>query len=311
MTHPFLFWGGFHLLLFFLLAVDLILFRREKRPLEVGKAWVLSAFWIGAALLFNWAIYLFFGSEKAVAFFTGYLVEKSLSVDNLFVFTLIFTQFHIAPTHRYKVLFWGILGVFVLRIALILTGISLITTFHWIFYLLGLMLIFSAIKLALEKKKKKGKLQIFVFQQLQRFFPFTATSHGGAFLVKERGKFKVTTLLLVLIIIECTDVIFALDSVPAIFAITTDPFIVYTSNVFAILGLRSLYFVIAGSLDKLKYFKWALSAILLFVGSKMLFIDAIKVSVGQSLVVIASILGVVILCSWARGFIQGRRGRRP
>jgi tellurite resistance protein TerC len=287
-----IFWVGFHLLLLGLLSVDFFLFRRKKQALR--EACLLSAFWIVAALLFNGLIYKLLGSTSALEFLTGYLVEKSLSVDNLFVFTLIFAQFGVAPAQRYPILFWGILGALILRVALILGGLSLVGTFHWIFYVLGLVLMISALKLGFERKQKKRAFPAALFRLLSRIFPLADSHQGGQFVVKERGRWKVTSLFLVLLIIEGTDLIFALDSIPAIFAITTDPFIAYTSNVFAILGLRSLYFVVAGSLDRLRYFKWGLCGILLFAGVKMVLTDIVHISALPSLGVILGILALTV-----------------
>lgn len=286
------FWVGFHLLLLGLLSFDFFFFRRKKQALR--EACLLSVFWIVAALLFDVLIYKLLGSKSALEFITGYLVEKSLSVDNLFVFTLIFAQFGVAQAQRYSILFWGIVGALIFRVALILAGLSLVGTFHWVFYVLGIFLMISALKLGLEKKQKKRVLSFALFRFLSRILPLANSDQGGRFVVKERGRWKVTSLFLVLLIIEGTDLIFALDSIPAIFAITTNPFIVYTSNVFAILGLRSLYFVVAGSLDKLRYFKWGLCFILVFAGLKMVLIDIVHMPALLSLGVILGILALTV-----------------
>jgi len=295
--YPAAFWIGFHLLIALLMAADLLLFHRKRRPLSFKEACVLSGFWVLLALLFNIFVHFYIGSGEALQFFTGYLIEKSLSVDNLFVFLLIFLQFKIVPEDQHKILFWGILGALILRISLILAGVALIERFHWMFYVFGTLLVVSGCKLLLEKKGGANPSDNFLFKLLHKILPVSKEEAKGRFFVNVKGKWKVTSLFLALVIIEFTDVIFALDSIPAIFAITTNPFIVYTSNIFAILGLRALHFVLAPSLEKLYYFKWGLAAILVFVGAKMLFADFYPLSVATSLLVIVALLAATVLAS--------------
>jgi len=297
MQYPVAFWLGFHILIAILLVVDLGLLHRRNAVIKFKAACLLSGFWIALALLFNVFIYFYFGSESALQFFTGYLIEKSLSVDNLFVFLTIFTYFSTPPSHQYKILFWGILGALVCRISLILLGVNLIAHFHFLYYLFGVFLVVSAIKLLRAQASPKDPSQGMLFKTLRRFLPMARGETQGHFFVKRGGKWKATSLVLTLAVIECTDLIFALDSVPAIFAVTSDPFIIYTSNIFAILGLRSLHFVLGPSLQKLHYFKFGLAAILVFVGGKMLLADLVSISLPVCLGVIFAILIATVLAS--------------
>jgi tellurite resistance protein TerC len=270
-----------------LLAIDLYVVR-------IKKAWLLSGGWIGVALCFNLFIYFSFGPPVALQFFTGYLIEKALSIDNLCLFLLIFSHFKIPAAQQHSILFWGILGVLFFRILLILTGITLITLSPWVIYGLGLLLLLSGVKLVFGKSRfTPGRLLLW----LKAHLPTSTSYQGPRFFIKERGHWKLTLPCLVLIIIECTDVVLAIDSVPAIFAVTTDPFIVYTSNILAILGLRSLYSVLASSLHRLRYLKQGLSLILAFVGVKMLLSDLFPISILTSLAVIGTILAMTILFS--------------
>ena len=297
-----LFWIGFHGLILLLLAIDLGVFGRRDQKLSFKKACYLSAFWIFFGLLFNLFVYFQLGSEKALEFFTGYLIEKSLSVDNLFLFLMIFSQFHISEIGQRKVLFWGILGAIVFRLSLILAGISLIEHFHWMFYVFGGILLASGVNIILKQKPKTISDNCFV-RAFKRIFPVLEEGSEEQFFVRHRGKWKVTMLFITLLMVESTDIIVALDSIPAVFAVTTDPLIVYTSNVFAILGLRSLHFVFSASLGKWKFIQQGLAAILIFVGIKMLIGKWVMISIPVSLSVIVAILAVTIAASsfrWVR-----------
>jgi tellurite resistance protein TerC len=300
MEHPTAFWIGFHLLIAVLLAIDLIFFNRKNSEAGFKKACWLSAFWIAIALAFNLFVYFNLGRESALQFFTGYLVEKSLSLDNLFVFLLIFSHFQTPDAYQRKILFWGILGALVFRIAFILAGVALIEQFSWMLYLFGAILLISGIKFLLQKQKAENVTRGVLYRTISKMLPVAKTDGKGQFFLKEKGKSKVTLLFLALLMIECTDILMALDSIPAIFAITTDPFIIYTSNVFAILGLRALYFVLASGLKKLKYLKHGLAAILIFIGLKMMVGDFLLISLPVSLCVILGILGVTVLASIRR-----------
>ncbi len=265
-------------------------FQKKVHVIQVKEAFLLSGFWIVIALLFNGLIYYFRGEEAALSFFIGYLVEKSLSVDNLFVFLMIFTYFKVPLLYQHKVLYWGILGALVFRIVLILVGVGLIEQFHWIMYLLGAFLIVTGAKFALQREQELLPEQNWLVRLFKRFIPLSERKGLEQFFVVEKGKWKMSYLFIVLVIIESADVVFALDSIPAIFAITTDPFIVYTSNVFAILGLRSFYFALAHSLHKLKYFKFGLSLVLVFIGAKMVLSEIYLIPLMVTLIVIIAIL---------------------
>lgn len=297
MTQSLYFWIGFNVIIALLLAVDLGLFVKKKGIYSIKQAWVHSAFWVALALLFNLFIYAFLGAESALQFFTGYLIEKSLSVDNLFVILTIFLQFRVSDELQHKVLFWGILGSLIFRLCLILTGIALLGHYHWTFYVLGAFIIFAGAQFALQKQKENPS-DSWSFRFFNRILPVEQKKGKGNFFVKTNGKWKVTSLFIVLLLIETTDIIFSLDSIPAIFAITTDPFLVYTSNAFAVLGLRSLYFILAASLNKFKFYKLGLGAILVFVGFKMLLIDIYAISLPVSVAIIMAILVVTAAFSW-------------
>jgi len=243
-------------------------------------------------------VFYFSGPQKGLEFFTGYVIERSLSIDNIFVFILMFSYFSVPSKYQYKVLFWGILGALVMRGALIMVGTALIETFHWILYVFGAILILSAIRMALQKEDAELQPERNpVVKLFRRFFPVTETYHGGSFFIRQGGKLLATPLFIVLLVVETTDLVFALDSIPAIFAITTDPFIVYTSNVFAILGLRALYFALAGIMDRFHYLKLGLSIVLGFVGAKMLLEAFIHIETWVSLVVVATVLTISVIVS--------------
>jgi len=290
-------WVVFNVFVLVMLSLDLGLFHRRPHIISVKESLKWTAFWILLALLFNVGIYVWMGHDKALKFLTGYLIEKSLSVDNIFVFFLIFSYFGTNPLYQHKVLFWGILGAIVMRILFIVVGITLIQKFHWITYLLGFFLIISGIKMGFQKKKEIHPARNPVLRLFKRFLPLTASDDEGKFFVMKEGHFFATSLLVVLIAIETSDVIFASDSIPAILAITLDPFIVYTSNVFAILGLRMLYFALAGMMSLFHLLHYGLALILVFVGVKMLLTDVYKIPVGLALGVVVSILAISILAS--------------
>ncbi len=303
-------WLGFNLFVLGMLALDLGVFHRKAHVVSLKEATIWSVVWIALALIFNLGIYLFWDEisyasaytnrEAALAFFTGYLIEKSLSVDNIFVFVLIFTFFAVPAAYQHRVLFWGIIGALLMRGTLIAVGAALLKEFHWIIYIFGAFLIFTGIKMALHRNEELHPEQNPLVKLLRKVMPVTDTYEGDKFFVRRAGKLMATPLFLVLLLVESTDLVFAVDSIPAIFAITEDPFIVYTSNVFAILGLRSLYFLLAGVVDKFYYLKLGLSVVLVFVGIKMLIVDLFKIPVGISLGVIATILTLSIIASLVR-----------
>lgn len=290
-------WAGFLLFVLLMLALDLGVFHRKSHEVKIREALIWSAVWISLALLFNVGVYFFMGKEKAIEFLTGYVIEKSLSVDNLFVFIMVFSYFNVDTKYQHKVLFWGILGALVMRAIFIFAGVALIQQFHWIIYLFGVFLIFTGIKMLVQKNDKVEPDKNPLVRLFKRFFPVTDTTHGDRFFVRLNAKTVATPLFIVLLIIEFTDLIFAVDSIPAILAISTDTFIIFTSNVFAILGLRALYFALAGIAKLFYYLKYGLSAILVFVGVKMVIAGFFKIPVMYSLLIIVSILTLSILVS--------------
>lgn len=293
-------WVGFLAFVLAMLALDLGVFQRKAHTVTVREAALWSAAWIGLALLFNAGIYLWQGPQAGLEFLTGYLIEKALSVDNLFVFALIFTFFAVPPKYQHRVLFWGVLGALMLRGAFILAGAVLLERFHWIIYLFGAFLLLTGIRLATQPEGKIEPEHNPLLRLVRRFLPVTDEYHGSHFFIRRASKLAATPLLLVLVFVESTDVVFALDSIPAIFAVTRDPFLVFTSNVFAILGLRSLYFVLAGALGRFHYLKYALAFILGFVGLKMLASDLYHLQTAVSLGVIAAALAIAVIASLAR-----------
>jgi tellurite resistance protein TerC len=295
-----LLWIGFNIFVLALLAIDLGVFHRKAHIVSVKEAAIWSAVWISLSLLFNLGLYFWLGSEVALQFFTGYVIEKSLSVDNIFVFVLIFGAFAVPAVYQHRVLFWGILGALVMRGTLIVAGAALIEQFHWIIYVFGAFLIFTGVRMALHRDEEIHPENNPLLNILRRRLPVTETYEKDHFWVRRAGKLMITPLLLVLVLVESTDLIFAVDSIPAIFAVTTDPFIVYTSNVFAILGLRSLYFLLAGVIDKFHYLKLGLSAVLTFVGVKMVIVDFYKIPTPVSLSVIVGLLVIAVVASLVR-----------
>lgn len=296
------FWILFNLFVIAMLAIDLGIFNRKAHRIGVKEATIWSIVWISLALLFNAGLYFFEGSEIAMQFLGGYLLEKSLSVDNIFVFVMIFAYFATLAEHQHRVLYWGILTALVLRGSMILTGAALISRFDFLIAGFGVLLIVTAIRMFRSGEESGDLSNNLVVRLTQRFLPVTDDYRGAHFTVIEQGKRMITPLLVVLLVVETSDVIFAVDSIPAVFGITTDPFIVYTSNVFAILGLRSLYFLLAGVVDKFHYLKLGLSLVLGFVGAKMV-VETVSsytmphplhVPIQWSLLVIAIVLGASV-----------------
>jgi tellurite resistance protein TerC len=263
-------WIGFNLFVLLLLALDLGLLHRRDREVGIREALLLSLGYFVLALLFGAGVFHFLGRSAGVEFFTGYLLEKSLSVDNIFVFVLIFSHFSVPPQYQHRVLFWGILGALAMRAVLILTGAAIIESFHWVIYLFGAFLVFTGAKMLATINQTPDMEGNRLVRLIRRHFRVTEGYEGHRFFVRRDGLPCLTPLMVVLILVEVTDLVFALDSIPAIFAITSDPFIVYTSNVFAILGLRALYFALVGIIHRFHYLKYGLSLVLMVVGGKML-----------------------------------------
>jgi tellurite resistance protein TerC len=301
------FWIGFNLFVLAVLALDLGVFHKKSKTITLKNALTWSAVWITLAFIFCVIVYFWHGKQASLEFLTGYLIEQSLSVDNLFVFLVLFQFFKVPQEHQYKVLFWGIIGALVMRLVFIVAGVALINRFHWIIYVFGAFLIYTGFKLAFQKEEEVHPEQNPVLRLVRRFIPMTADYQGDRFFVLREAKRYATPLFAVLIVVETTDLLFAVDSIPAILAITRDAFIVYTSNVFAILGLRSMYFALAGMLDMFEYLHYGLAGILVFVGAKMLLSNErleiggfplhYHVPIGVSLAVVGSILALSILAS--------------
>lgn len=290
-------WVGFNILVLIMLAIDLGIFHGDDHEISVKEGLIWSVIWIVVALIFNLVIYYWKGTEVAIEFLTGYTIERSLSIDNIFVFLMVFSYFRVPAKYQYKVLIWGILGALVLRGVFILGGTFLIAKFDWILYIFGAFLVITGIKMGFGKDKEIEPEKNPMLRVLRKFLPITPNYRGGKFFVRDAGKLMGTPLFVVLVVVESTDVVFAVDSIPAIFAITLDPFIVYTSNVFAILGLRALYFAMAGLMKLFYYLKYALGIILAFVGVKMLIHDIYHMPNSIALGTIAAIFGLSILLS--------------
>ena len=301
MTESLWLWVGFNVFVLAMLALDLGVFHRKCHVVTLKESLTWTAVWIALALVFNAGVWHFYGSGKALEFFTGYLIEKSLSVDNVFVFALLFSYFAVPPLYQHKVLFWGILGALVMRAVMIALGAVLIAKFAWIIYVFGGFLILTGIKMIVKREEEIHPENNPVVKWFKKLMPVTPDYRGDKFFVRENGLRMATPLFVVLLLVEVSDLIFAVDSIPAIFAVTTDPFIVYTSNVFAILGLRSLYFALAGVIDKFHYLKIGLGVVLSFVGVKMLLAHtAWKIDTLVSLGVIATTLAIAAVASLAR-----------
>jgi tellurite resistance protein TerC len=290
-------WIVFNACVIAMLVLDLFVFHRQAHVISIKQALLLSGIWIGIALLFNVGIFFVQGEEAALNFFTGYVIEKSLSIDNLFVFIVIFNYFQTPPQYLHKVLFWGILGAIVMRAVFIFCGIALVTAFHWILYIFGIFLIFIGIKMAFHKAEQIRPENNPSLKVLRKWMSITNTYVEDKFFVKRFNQWYATPLFVVLLSVESTDVVFAIDSIPAIMAITLDPFIVYTSNIFAILGLRALYFALSRTMQLFHFLNYGLAAILIFVGIKMLIAPIVKIPIIIALGFIVAVLALSIIAS--------------
>jgi tellurite resistance protein TerC len=296
MDTPIIFWILFNAFVLLMLALDLGVFHRKTHEVSVKEALTWTFIWVFLALVFNAIIFYWKGRQQALEFFTGYLIEKALSVDNIFVFIMIFTYFRIPLKYQHKVLFWGILGALIMRVVFIFAGVALIEKFHFTIYIFGALLIYTGYKMFYHNNAKIEPDKNPLIKFFKKFMPVTPQLQEDNFFVKLHGKRFATPLFLVLILIETTDLIFAVDSIPAILAITQDQFIVYTSNVFAILGLRSLYFALAGVVHRFWLLNYGLAVVLVFVGIKMLMIDLYKIPIELSLIFIAVVItGSIVL----------------
>ena len=297
-------WASFLAFVLGMLALDLGVFHRKAHKVTVKEAAAWSLVWVALALTFNALIWKGFGAERGLEFLSGYFIEKALSVDNIFVFVLIFGAFSVPEIYQHRVLFWGILGALIMRAVFVGLGAALLASFHWVLYVFGAFLLVTGIKMLVLRNQEFDPRANPLFRLFRKLVPAVETYHGAAFTIIKDGRRYATPLLLVLVAVELTDLVFAVDSVPAIFAVTKDPFIVFTSNIFAILGLRSLYFLLAGVVDKFHHLKVGLSLVLIFVALKMLAMESFKVPVGWSLAVIAVLVGGSMLTSWL--FPKGR-----
>lgn len=283
-------WVGFVSLVLFLLSLDLFVFQRKAHVVGAKEALSWTAFWILLAVGFGGLVYKLFGAQSAMEYYAGYVIEKALSVDNLFVFLVVFGYFRVPKELQHRVLYWGILGALILRAVFILAGAAIVQQFHFVLYIFGAFLVFTGIKLLFGDDEAGDPGESLVIRTVQKWIPTTSDYRGNSFFVREGSRWLATPLFLVLIVIETTDLVFAVDSIPAIFGISRDPFIVFSSNIFAILGLRSLYFALAIVMEKFHYLKIALAFVLVFVGVKMLIADFYKVPIGASLSLILGLL---------------------
>lgn len=320
-------WVGFVIFVIAMLALDLGVFNRKAHVVKVREALAWTFFWIALALIFNGLIYYLYenhlfgvgleighqlsGSQAALQFFTGYVIEKSLSLDNIFVIAMIFTYFQVPAIYQHRILFWGILGALVMRAAMILAGTALIEQFFWMTYIFGGLLIITAVKMLVARHDNLEPDKNILVKIIRRIYPVSDNFDGGKFFTRINGQRGITPLFLVLLVIESTDVLFAVDSIPAIFAVTRDPFLIFTSNVFAILGLRSLYFALAAMMDKFRYLKMSLVFVLAFVGTKMILVHHYTVPTALSLAVIMGILSVGIIASIYAGRLDTARLKSP
>jgi tellurite resistance protein TerC len=299
-------WIGFTALVLGLLALDLGVFHRQAHVVRFREALAWSVVWVAVALVFNAGLAWFHGAERGLEFLTGYLIEKALAVDNIFVFLVVFATFRVPPAYHHRILFWGILGALVMRAAFIFAGAALLERFHWIMYVFGAFLVATGAKLLVQNEAELHPERNPLFRLFTRVVPSVPAYHGSRFTVVKDGRRHATPMLLVLVCVEAADLVFAVDSIPAIFAVTRDPFIVFTSNIFAILGLRAMFFLLAGVMDRFHFLKVGLALVLAFVGTKMLLADVWKIPIGVSLGVIGAILGAAVLASWLRTRLLAR-----
>ncbi|HVN10318.1 MAG TPA: TerC/Alx family metal homeostasis membrane protein [Patescibacteria group bacterium] len=294
---PLSFWIGFHAVLLVLLGLDLGVFHRRPHEVSFREAAVWSVVWVVVAIAFNWGVYVYMGPRHGLEFFTGYVIERALSIDNIFVFVVVFAFFGVPAEFQHRVLFWGIFGALVMRGAFIAAGAALLARFHWVNYVFGAFVLFTGVRFFFHKPEKVDVGRNPALRLARRLLPVTEGYEGRSFLVKRGGQWLATPLLLVLLVVESVDVVFALDSIPSIFAVTQSPFIVYTSNVFAILGLRASYFLLAALVPRLVYLSAGLATVLVFIGVKMLVEPWMQISIGVSLGVVVSALVLTTVAS--------------
>jgi tellurite resistance protein TerC len=299
---------AFNLFILLLLALDLGVFHRQAHTVTIREAAIWSIVWIALAIVFNAGVFHFSGQQAGLEFLAGYLIERALSMDNIFVFLIIFSYFGVPSHFQHKVLFWGVLGALIMRSLFIALGATLIARFDWILYLFGAILIVSGWKMMFDKNVEVHPDKNIFIRLAKKFFPVATGYESSRFFLRKGGRLAITPLFLVLLTVETTDVVFAVDSIPAVFGVTRDPFIVYSSNVFAILGLRAMYFLLAGMMNSFTYLSYGLSIVLMFIGLKMLAEGFLHIPVGVSLLVVAGILGIAIGASVIRNRRLARRG---
>jgi tellurite resistance protein TerC len=305
-----LLWTAFGVVVVLMLAIDLGVFNRKAHEIGFREALIWSIVWTVVALLFNGAVFLSVGPERGLEFFTGYVIERALSFDNLFVFVLIFSYFGVPRRFHHRALFWGVVGALVTRAIFIAAGVALIVRFEWILYLFGVILVYSGWKMLREKDVEVHPDRNIIIRAARTLFPVTGEFGAGRFFLRKEHRLFLTPLFLVLVTIETTDIVFAVDSIPAVFGVTHDPFIAFTSNIFAILGLRASYFLLESILKTFKYLSHGLSVVLIFIGLKMLVADVVRIPIGMALLVVIAVLGVAIaasLISERRALLRGRR----
>ena len=306
MSHETILWIAFGILVPVVLVLDLGFFQRRAHTIKTKEALLMTAGYIALSLIFAGVVFFMLGSHQSFTFLTGYIVEWSLSMDNLFVFLLIFSTFCVPSNYQHRVLFWGIVGAIVMRGIFIASGLAILEKLEWVIYIFGAFLIYTGIRIAIKKDGEVNPKKNILFRLCCRYLPMVDVYHGGKFFIREKGRLLATPLLLVLVVVESTDIVFAVDSIPAILSITLDPFLIYTSNIFAILGLRSLYFALAGMTNKLAYLNYGLAAILTLLGVKMIIssdffsehIFAVHIPVYISLGVVIGILAISALASF-------------
>ena len=307
MQNPLALWIGFNVAVLALLAFDLTVLHRKEREISIRESLGATLVWIALATGFGLWIMHREGTGKGLEFFTGYLIEYALSVDNIFIFVLIFASFKIAADQQHRLLFWGVLGALVMRGAMIGAGVALLKTFEWVIYLFGAYILYAGFHMLFHRAGAEVKVERHLVVRLaRRFLPLSSGDPGGRFVTREGGRLKLTLLFLVLVVVELTDLVFALDSIPAIFGVTRDPFIVYTSNVCAVLGLRSLYFLLAGAVKSLVYLHTGLACVLIFIGFKMVGENFLPISTGLSLLIVGGILAVAVAASLLKPILEGQ-----
>jgi tellurite resistance protein TerC len=301
-------WVGFLAFVTLMLVLDLGVFHRKAHAVGYREALIWSSVWVALSLLFTAGLAVRFGTDRGLEFLSGYLIEKSLSIDNIFVFVVIFTALRVPLLDQHRVLFWGIISALGLRAAMIFAGVALLEHFHWLFYVFGVFLIATGVKLFVQRNQREHREESAATRLARRLIPSTPELHGQRFFVIEQGRWLATPLLMSLVLIEISDVLFAVDSIPAVFAVTDDPFIVFTSNICAILGLRSMFFLLAGAIEQFRYLKLALTGVLVFVGAKMMLQDLLPIPTLISVLVIALIMGSAGFASFLVSVRTARAG---